>query len=144
MLTTMVGIVRKGPGWPDRLPPPPRARQGDPACARCGEPVSPDERDAGEPVRHLVCDTQVRAALLQRIEASRAVHRAAAALAAVPAVQAKLTADIAALPDACDVGDALAFLARARVVIECSSELSPQQRRVAISFVDATVRKLGG
>lgn len=144
MLIAMVGIVRKGQGWPDRRPPPPRVREGDPACARCGEPVGTDERDAGEPVRHLVCDAGERAALLRRIEASRAVHRAATALGAVPAVQARLSADLAALPDACDVRDAMAFLARARTVIECSSELSPQQRRVAISFVDATMKKLGG
>lgn len=145
MLASMVGNVRKRPGWPDRLPPPPpRARASDPACARCGEPIAADERDGADPPRHLVCDAKERAALLRRIEASRAVHRAAAALGSVPAVQARLAADVAALPDAPDVADVLAFLERARTVVECSSELSPQQRRVAISFVDATKRKLGG
>jgi hypothetical protein len=105
--------------------------------------VAADERDDGTSIRHLVCDAGVRRALARRIEASRAVHRAAAALASVPAVKQRLGEALGALPDACDVNDALAFLATARTVVECSSELSPQQRRVALSFLAATERKLG-
>lgn len=145
MLARMVGNVRRRLGWPDRLPPPPpRTRVSEAACARCGEPVAADEGDGSEPPRHIVCDAGERAALLRRIEASRAVHRAAAALGSVPAVQARLATYLAALPDAPDVLDVLAFLERARTVVECSAELSPQQRRIALSFVDATTRKLGG
>lgn len=111
-------------------------------CTKCGEPVAIDERDAGEPPRHLVCDAATRSGLLRRIEASRALHRAIAALASVPILATRLAGDIAAVPDACDVADAMAFLARARTVVECSGELTPQQRRIALSYVEATTRKL--
>lgn len=138
----MGGFERRGTGWPDRRPPPPVPPVGDGICVRCGDAVATDERDRGEPVRHLVCDVVVRRGLLRRIEASRAIHRAIAALASVPILRARIATDVAALPDACDVADAMLFLARARTIVECSAELTPQQRRVALSFVDATSRKL--
>lgn len=142
MIREMAGFERRRSGWPDRRPPPPPIAAVV-RCARCDEPVAADERDHGEPARHLVCDVAIRRGLARRIEASRAIHRAIAAVASVPVLQARLAADIAALPDACDIGDAMAFLARARTVVECSSELTLQQRRVALSLVDATARKLG-
>ncbi|MDQ3032995.1 MAG: hypothetical protein M3Y87_11295 [Myxococcota bacterium] len=139
----MGGFERRGTGWPDRRPPPPVPPARDGICVKCGEAVALDERDRGEPVRHLVCDVVVRRGLLRRIEASRAIHRAIAALASVPILRTRLVADIAALPDACDVADAMLFLGRARTVVECSAELTPHQRRVALSFVDSTARTLG-
>jgi hypothetical protein len=148
MIGSMAGFERRRTGWPDRRPPPPppiaaAALSTSAACARCGEVVASDERDHGEPARPIVCDVAIRRGLARRIEASRAIHRAIAALAAVPVLQARMAADVAALPDACDLADAMAFLTRARTVVECSSELTVQQRRVALSFVDATTRKLG-
>lgn len=137
----MVGTPRKN--WPDRRPPPPVPGAALTLCARCGEPVASDEHDDGEPARHLVCEPGARRALALRIEASRSIQRVIAALATVPPVRARLGEAIAALPDACDVPDALAFLARARDVVDCTPDLTPQQRRVAISFLAATERKLG-
>jgi hypothetical protein len=140
----MVGTPRKGPSrWPDRRPKPPPVLPL-PLCARCGLSVSGDERADGEQVRHLVCDVAQRRTLARRIEATRAIHRLISALASVPAIERALAADIAGLPDACDVPDALAFLERARTLVECSSDLGAQQRRIAISLLDATARKLGG
>lgn len=136
----MVGVPRKG--WPDRRPPPPPPGTALAICARCGDPLGADERADGEPARHLVCEPGARRALARRMEASRAIQRVIAALATVPPVRSRLEAAIAGLPDACDVGDALAFLARARDVVDCTPDLTPQQRRVASSFLAATERKL--
>lgn len=91
----------------------------------------------------MICDGAARRALVERIEASRAVHRAAAALASVPALHDRLCAAIAGLPDVCDVPEAIAFLTRARVAVECSRDIGPQQRRMALSLLDASLRKLG-
>lgn len=130
---------RKGPSSPDWLPPLPV-----PAglrCAHCGDAVRPDERDDADPQRHVVCDPSLRRALARRIEATRAVHRALVALEGMPTVRRRLADRIAALPDACDVHDALAFLEAARAA--CASELAPPQRRLAVSFFEAAARKLG-
>jgi hypothetical protein len=147
MLSDMVGSTRGRPGrgavgWPDRMPPPPLTQVAGATCVRCGLVLAPGEQDGGDVPAHLLCDPVERAALLRRLEAARAVHRATHALGAVPAVRARIQEDLAALPDACDVHDALAFLARARTTVECSPELSSQQRRVALSLLDATARKL--
>lgn len=112
-------------------------------CSRCGDVLLEGERDDGEPPRHLVCDPAGRRALAHRMEASRAVQRVIAALATVPPIRDRLTSAIAEMPDACDVSHALAFLAQARNVVDCTPNLTPQQRRVATSFLDATERKLG-
>lgn len=77
------------------------------------------------------------------MEASRAVQRVIAALATVPPIGTRLGAAIADIPDACDLSHALAFLAQARTVVDCTPNLTPQQRRMATSFLDATERKLG-
>lgn len=136
----MVDAPRRS--WPDRRPPVPGPGAPWATCASCGQAISPDERDDATPPRHIVCDVTQRRALTRRIEATRAVHRAIAALASVPPVRARLSSAIAALPDACDVSDALAFVASARTILECTPDLSTQQRRVATSFLDATSRKL--
>lgn len=139
----MVRIARR---ISDRGPPPlPVGGAPAPArCARCGEPIDEGDRDGSATPRHVVCDPVERRALARRIEAGRAIHRAIAALGAVPAVQARIAEDVAALPDAAGVGEALAFLGRARTVVECSAEMSAQQRRVALSLIDSAVRRLEG
>ena len=86
----------------------------------------------------------VRGALARLLEASRAVHRANHALSSLPAMRERLRRPLAELPDACDVHDALSFLATARTLVECSPEISTHQRRIALSLLTATERKLGG
>ena len=124
------------------MPPAPRPVPW-PACERCGDRVAPDGRDEGEPARHIVCDVAARRVIARRLEASRAVHRTIGALAALPGVRATIEPLVAELPDACDPADAIAFLSRARTLVECTRDLGPQQRRMALSFLDATTKRLG-
>ncbi len=137
----MVGIVRKGSTRPDRRLPPPPVEPID-RCVRCGELVTKDERLEGIEIRHLICDPSTRRALARQLEASRAIHRVLSAITSIPILAERLEAAIADLPDAGDAGAALAFTAHARVVVECSSELSGEQRRMALSYLDAATRSL--
>ena len=142
---TNSGFFRKGSTVSDvRPPPPPAARPSLGLCDRCGEYVLTGEGLDGAkgPLRHFVCDPAIRSGIAKKVEAMRSLHRAVTALASLPDVQRGLEADLAALPDAIDLGDALAALERARTHVECTSFDQPEQRRLALSYLDTTLRKL--
>lgn len=112
-------------------------------CERCGEYVLTGEGLDGVGVlRHFVCDAIVRGAVSRKVEAMRSLHRAVSALARLPDVQRSLEADVAAMPDVIDMQDALAALERARLQVECTAFDQPEQRRLALSYLDTTLRKL--
>jgi hypothetical protein len=139
------GFFRKSGSVSDvRPPPPPTARTNVGSCARCGEYVLTGEGldGAGGVLRHFVCDAVVRGAVSRKVEAMRSLHRAISALARLPEVQRSLEADVAAMPDVIDLADALSALERARLHVECTAFDQPEQRRLALSYIDTTLRKL--
>ena len=113
-------------------------------CERCGEYVLTGEGldGAGGVLRHFVCDAVIRGAVSRKVEAMGSLHRAISALARLPDVQRSLEADVAAMPDVIDMGEALVALERARLQVECTAFDQPEQRRLALSYLDTTLRKL--
>ena len=112
---------------------------------RCGELVAETDGMHGrttEGVRHFVCDVATRDQVTRQIEAMRALHRATKALAHLPVPKAQLEMQLAALPDVADVGAVLDVLSRTRVSVECAKGVSSEQRRLALSYLDAMLRKL--
>jgi len=95
-----------------------------------------------EGVRHFVCDAATRDDVARRIEAMRALHRATKALAHLPLTKAQLELQLAELPDVTDVGAVLEVLTRTRVSVECAKGVPSEQRRLALSYLDAMLRKL--
>ena len=127
-----------------RPPPPPTARANVGSCERCGEYVLTGEGldGASGVLRHFVCDAVVRGAVSRKVEAMRCLHRAISALSRLPEVQRSLEADVAAMPDVIEMQDALTALDRARLHVECTAFDQPEQRRLALSYLDTTLRKL--
>lgn len=143
----MGGFFRKSTTVSDARPPaPPSAlRKALGTCIRCGLPVQVGEDlDAGASLTlsHFVCDAQLRGSVEKRVEAMRALHRAITALSSLPDVQASLEDEVAHLPDAIQVGDAVGALERARTLVECTATERPEGRRLALSFLDSMLRKL--
>jgi hypothetical protein len=152
----MGGFFRKGAAVSDARPPaPPRPdRQALGTCARCGLAVMLGEgldanvrapRASGGPdaaLVHFVCDAEIRGSVERKVEAMRALHRAIAALTNLPDVRASLEHEVAQLPDAIQVGDAVTALERARTLVECTAMERPERRRLALSYLDAMLRKL--
>lgn len=138
------GFFRKSGTVSDvRPPPPPGPRVAVGTCERCGEYVLTGEGlDGAGVLRHYVCDAIVRGAVSRKVEAMRSLHRAIAALSRLPDVQRALQADVDAMPDVIDMHDALAALERARVQVECTTFDQPEQRRLALSYLDTLLRKL--
>lgn len=139
------GFFRKAGSVSDiRPPPPPTTRSTVGMCERCGEYVLTGEGldGAGGVLRHFVCDPVIRGAVSRKVEAMRSLHRSISALARLPDVQRSLEADVAAMPDVIDLGDALAALERARLQVECTAFDQPEQRRLALSYLDTMLRKL--
>jgi hypothetical protein len=95
-----------------------------------------------EGVRHFVCDAVTRAGVTRQIEAMRTLHRATKALAHLPVAKAQLEMQLAELPDVTDVGAVLDLLSRTRVSVECARNVPSDQRRLALSYLDAMLRKL--
>ena len=60
----------------------------------------------------------------------------------LPDVRASLANEISELPDVIEVGDAIVLIERARTLVECTAMDRPEQRRLALSFLDAMLRKL--
>ena len=128
-----------------RPPAPPSAlRKTLGTCARCGLPVQAGEDldTVGASLSHFVCDEALRGSVEKRVEAMRALHRAITALANLPDGKASLEEDVARLPDAIDVGDAVGALQRARTLVECTATDRPERRRLALSYLDSMLRKL--
>jgi hypothetical protein len=139
------GFFRKAGTVSDiRPPPPPGTRSNVGMCERCGEYVLTGEGldGAGGVLRHFVCDAVIRGAVSRKVEAMRSLHRAISALAALPEIQRALETDVAAMPDVIDMQDALGALERARLQVECTSFDQPEQRRLALSYIDTMLRKL--
>ena len=138
------GFFRKSGSVSDvRPPPPPTARANVGSCERCGEYVLTGEGlDGAGVLRHFVCDAVVRGAVSRKVEAMRSLHRSISALARLPEVQRSLEADVAAMPDVIDMADALSALERARLHVECTAFDQPEQRRLALSYLDTMLRKL--
>lgn len=138
-------FARKVPS-PDRLPPTgPAVLPTLGACVRCGEPVAPTDGMHGrmaEGVRHFVCDVATRDEVTRRVEAMRSLHRASKALAHLPLAKAQLEMQLAELPDVTDVGAVLDVLSRTRVSVECARDVPSEKRRLALSYLDAMLRKL--
>ena len=142
------GFFRKGSATSDVRPPPPPtlpltkgAAVG--MCERCGEYVLTGEGlDGAGVLRHFTCDANVRGSVARKVEAMRSIHRAIVALAGLPEVQRSLAADLAAMPDLIEMHDALDALDRARLHVECSAFDQPEQRRIALSYLDTILRKL--
>lgn len=138
-------FTRKVP-TPDRRPPSvPVALPTLGVCVRCGEPVAPTDGMHGrmtEGVRHFVCDAVTRDGVTRQIEAVRTLHRAIKALAHLPVPKAQLEVQLAELPDVTDVGAVLDVLSRTRTAVECARNVPPEQRRLALSYLDAMLRKL--
>lgn len=138
-------FARKVPS-PDRRPPlSPAVLPTLGACVRCGEPVAPTDGMHGrmaEGVRHFVCDVATRDGVTRQIEAMRALHRAIKALAHLPGPKAQLEMQLAALPDVTEVGAVIEVLSRTRVSVECARNVPSEQRRLALSYLDAMLRKL--
>lgn len=126
-----------------RRPPPLTAGASLGACVRCGRDVAPIDRMTGAEVRHWLCDEVVRDGVSRRVEAMRALHRAVLALGQLPAAKEQLERSMLALPDAAGVGEVLDVLSRARVAVECSPQVNVDQRRLALSYLDALEKKLG-
>ncbi len=147
----MGGFFRKSGVVSDARPPapPPSTRSAVGTCARCGLDVMVGEGldspagvgNASAPV-HFVCDADIRGSVERRVEAMRALHRAISALSNLPEVRASLESEVADLPDVIQVGDAVTALERARTLVECTAMDRPEQRRLALSFLDAMLRKL--
>ena len=115
------------------------------ACARCGAEVRPGDGMHGRSGAHLVhfvCDPSVRDGVTRQIEAMRSLHRASAALRHVPIAKSMLDGEMAILPDVTDVGRVIDVLSRVRVAVECSPNLDRDPRRLALSYLDAILRKL--
>jgi hypothetical protein len=138
------GFFRKGAVTSDvRPPPPPTSRSSVGLCERCGEYVLTGEGlDGAGVLRHFVCDAIIRGAVARKVEAVRSIHRAIGALSRLPDVQRALMADLAAMPDVIELGDAIAVLDRARLQVECTAFDQPEQRRLALSYLDTMLRKL--
>ena len=143
------GFFRKAGSVSDVRPPPPPTALATPRtnvgmCERCGEYVLTGEGldGAGGVLRHFVCDAVVRGSVSRKVEAMRSLHRAISALARLPDVQRSLEADVATMPDMIDMQDALAALDRARLSVECTTFDQPEQRRLALSYLDTMLRKL--
>lgn len=133
----------------DRRPSPPAVSALGPIplgmCARCGAEVRTGDGmhgRTGARLQHFVCDPSVRDGVTRQIEAMRSLHRAAAALQHVPVAKRMLEAELLLLPDVTDVGRVVDLLARVRLVVECSPAVARDTRRLALSFLDALVRKL--
>jgi hypothetical protein len=126
----------------DRRPPPISAIATLGPCVRCGAEVAPFDRLPGRELVHFVCDAGTRAGVTRRIEAMRSMHRAALALARFPIAKAQLDREMTALPDAAEVAEILDALGRVRVAVECSPQMAADQRRLALSYLDALCRKL--
>jgi len=127
------GFFRKAGTVSDiRPPPPPGTRSNVGMCERCGEYVLTGEGldGAGGVLRHFVCDAVIRGAVSRKVEAMR------------PEIQRALETDVAAMPDVIDMQDALGALERARLQVECTSFDQPEQRRLALSYIDTMLRKL--
>jgi hypothetical protein len=146
----VTGFFRKAGSVSDVRPPPPptatlptgTANVG--MCERCGEYVLTGEGldGAGGVLRHFVCDAVIRGAVSRKVEAMRSLHRAISALSRLPDVQRALEADVAAMPDVIDMGEALSALERTRLHVECTAFDQPEQRRLALSYIDTLLRKL--
>jgi hypothetical protein len=146
----MGGFFRKGGAVSDVRPPAPpvSVRPALGACALCGLPVlvGAGSDFAGELARtglvHFVCDADVRGSVEKKVEAMRALHRAISALTNLPDIRASLENEVAHLPDAIQVGDAVSALERARTLVECTAMDRPERRRLALSYLDSMLRKL--
>ena len=97
---------------------------------------------AGGSLVHFICDADTRGSVQKKVEAMRALHRAVSALSNLPDVRASLANEISELPDVIEVGDAIVLIERARTLVECTAMDRPEQRRLALSFLDAMLRKL--
>jgi hypothetical protein len=139
-------FARKSPTISDRRPPPPAiavAPLG--VCARCGAEVKPGDGmhgRSGARLQHFVCDPSVRDGVTRQIEAMRSLHRASAALRHVPVAKTMLDDELAVLPDVTDLGQVIDVLGRVRVAVECAPNLARDPRRLALSYLDALLRKL--
>jgi hypothetical protein len=144
----MRGFFRKSAAVSDVRPPAPPLSlpRAIGNCTRCGLGVMPGEGltdDVGaDGLVHFVCDAEIRGSVERKVEAMRALHRAISALSTLPDVRSSLENDLAQLPDAIQVGDAVDALERARTLVECTAMDRPERRRLALSFLDAMLRKL--
>lgn len=132
----------------DRRPVPPAVAAGGAglgACTRCGAEVKAGDGmhgRSGDGLQHFVCDPSVRAGVARQIEAMRSLHRASSALEHVPVAKAMLRDELALLPDVTDIARVVEVLGRVRVAVECAPNLSRDPRRLALSYLDALLRKL--
>jgi hypothetical protein len=141
----MGGFFRKSAAVSDVRPPaPPSAvRPSLGPCAHCGLGVLVGEGlDSGPALAHFVCDAQIRGGVEKKVEAMRSLHRAISALSNLPDIRASLESDVAQLPDVIQLSDAVSALERARTLVECTAMDRPEQRRLALSYLDAMLRKL--
>jgi len=101
-----------------------------------------DRAGAGAALAHFVCDAEIRGSVEKKVEAMRALHRAIGALSNLPDIRASLVHEVERLPDAIEVSDAVTVLEHARTLVECTAMDRPERRRLALSYLDAMLRKL--
>jgi hypothetical protein len=136
------GFFRRARPISDVRPPPP-APAAVPCCVRCGRPVSRDQRlDRGEGPEHLICDAAIVSDLDRRLEAGRALHRALGALGALEPLRERVGEERKTLPDVIDPVIAAELLARMHTAVEVARFPRVEQRKLAISLLEALSRRL--
>jgi hypothetical protein len=121
----------------------PLARPGTASCAVCGQPVSSDQAiDRGRGIQHVICRPDVISDLDRRLEATRAVHRAFAALGAMKPLSARIETEQRAVADVITPEGALEVLARLRTAVELARFERPAQRTLCLTMLDGLVARV--
>jgi len=105
--------------------------------------VSSDQTvDRGGGIEHLVCEPAIVADLDDRLEASRALHRALRTLGGIEPLKTLVKEGMKSVSDVVDPGEVLVTFGRLRTAVELARFSLPEQRRLSLSLLDALSEKL--